>query len=96
MQCSANDTNHQDDDRYLQKEGALGKAACQAQGLTKPKKSFSASGEGKFLVNFNDSTTIWVLVASGQVVHKRYQMRTHHNGTKNIFSGPFIARGLAQ
>ena len=40
------------------KEGALGEAVCQAQGLTKPKKSFSASGGGKLLVNFNDSTTI--------------------------------------
>ena len=27
-----------------------------------------------------------------KVVHKRYQMRTHHNGTKNIFSGPFFLR----
>ena len=27
-----------------------------------------------------------------KVVHKRYQMRTHHNGTKNIFSGPFFAQ----
>ena len=25
-----------------------------------------------------------------KVVHKRYQMTTHHNGTKNIFSGPFL------
>ena len=31
-----------------------------------------------------------------KVVHKRYQMRTHHNGTKNIFSGPFFARGLCK
>ena len=46
MQCSANDTNHQDDVRYLEKEGALGEAVCQAQGLTKPKKRFSASGGG--------------------------------------------------
>ena len=96
MQCSANDTNYQDDVRYLEKEGALGLAVCQAQGLTKPKKSFSASEGGKLLVNFNDSTTIWVLVASVKVVHKRYQMRTHHNGTKNIFSGPLFAGGLAQ
>ena len=58
MQCSANDTNSQDDVRYLEKEGALGPAVCQAQGLTKPKNSFSASGGGKLLVNFNDSTTI--------------------------------------
>ena len=90
MQCSANDTNYQDDARYLEKEGALGEAVCQAQGLTKPKKSFSASGGGKLLVNVNDSTTIQVLVASVKVVHKRYQMRTHHNGTKNIFSGLFF------
>ena len=54
MQCSSNDTNYQDDVRYLEKEGALGEAVCQAQGLTKPKKSFSASGGGKLLVNFND------------------------------------------
>ena len=33
-------------------------AVWQAQGLTKPKKSFSASGGGKLLVNLNDSTTI--------------------------------------
>ena len=58
MQCSANDTNYQDDVRYLEKEGALGEAVCQAQGLTKPKKRFSASGGAKLLVNFNDSTTI--------------------------------------
>ena len=58
MQCSANHTNYQDDVRYLEKEGALGEAFCQAQGLTKPKNSFSASGGGKLLVNFNDSTTI--------------------------------------
>ena len=36
------------------KKGALGEAVCQAQGLTKPKKSFTASGGGKLLVNFND------------------------------------------
>ena len=47
MQCSANDTNYQDDVRYMENEGALGEAVCQAQGLTKPKKSFSASGGGK-------------------------------------------------
>ena len=58
MQCSANDTNSQDDLRYLEKEGALGEAVCQTQGLTKPKNSFSSSGGGKLLVNFNDSTTI--------------------------------------
>ena len=58
MQCSANDTNYQDDVRYLEKEGALGKAVCQAQGLTKLVRRFSASGGGKLLVNFNDSTTI--------------------------------------
>ena len=58
MQCSANDTNCQDDVRYLEKEGALGEATCEAQGLTKPKKSFSASGGGELLVNFNDLTTI--------------------------------------
>ena len=60
MQCSANDTNYEDDVRYLEKEGALGEAVCQLQGLTKPKKSVSASGGGggKLLVNFNDSTTI--------------------------------------
>ena len=58
MQCSANDTNYQDDVRYLEKEGALEEAVCQAQGLTKPKRRFSASRGGKLLVNFNDSTTI--------------------------------------
>ena len=58
MQCSANDTNSQDYVRYLEKEDALGEAVCQAQGLTKPKNSFSASGGGKLLVTFNDSTTI--------------------------------------
>ena len=47
MQCSANDTNSKDDVRYLEKEGALGEAVCQAQGLTKPKNSFSASGGGQ-------------------------------------------------
>ena len=96
MQCSANDTYSQDDVGYLEKEGALGEAVCQAQGLTNPKNSFSASGGGKLLVNFNDSTTIWVLVASVNVVHKRYQMRTPHNGTKIIFSWPSFAQGLAQ
>ena len=58
MQCSANDTKCQDDVRYVEKEGALGVAVCQAQGLTKPKESFSASQGGKLLVNFNDSRTI--------------------------------------
>ena len=58
MQCSANHTSYQDVVRYLEKEGALGEAVCQAQELTKPKKSFSASGGGTLLVNFNDSTTI--------------------------------------
>ena len=48
MQCSANDTNSQDDVRYLEKEGALGEAVCQAQGLTKPKNRFSASGGASF------------------------------------------------
>ena len=57
MQCSANDTHSQDDVGNLEKEGALGEAVCQKQGLTKPKNSFSASGGGKLLVNFNDSTT---------------------------------------
>ena len=47
MQCSAKDTNYQDDVRYLEKEGALGEAVCRAQGLTKPKKRFSASGGGQ-------------------------------------------------
>ena len=28
-------------------------------------------------------------------VNELYQMRTHQNGTKNIFSGLFYARGLA-
>ena len=58
MQCSANHTNYQENVRYLEKEGALGEAVCQGQGLTKPKKGFSACGGGKLLVNFNDSTTI--------------------------------------
>ena len=58
MQCSANDTNYQDDVRYLEIDGALGEGECQAQGLSKPKKSSSASGGGKVLVNFNESTTI--------------------------------------
>ena len=58
MQCNANDTNYQDDVRYLEKEGALVETVCQAQGLTMPKKRFSASDGGKLLVNFNDSTTI--------------------------------------
>ena len=58
MRCSANDTNSEDDVEYLEKEGALWEAVCQAQGLTKPKNSFSTSGGGKLLVNFNHSTTI--------------------------------------
>ena len=58
MQCSANDTNYPDDVRYLEKEGALGEAVCQAQGLTEPKKSFPDSRGGKLLVIFNDSMTI--------------------------------------
>ena len=48
MQCSANHTNNRDDVRYLEKEGVLGEAVCQAQGLTKQKKSFSASGGASF------------------------------------------------
>ena len=47
-QCSANDTNYQDDVRYLEKEGALGEAVCQAQGLTKPKKGLSSPGGASF------------------------------------------------
>ena len=43
MQCTANHTSNQDDVRYLEKEGAPGEAVCQAQALTKPEKSFSAS-----------------------------------------------------
>ena len=43
MQCSANNTNYQEDVPYLEKEGPLGLAVCQAQGLTKPKKSFFTS-----------------------------------------------------
>ena len=58
MQCSADDTYSEDDVEYLEKEGALWEAVCQAQGLTKPKNSFSASGGAKPLINFNDSTTI--------------------------------------
>ena len=72
MQCSANDTNYQDDVRYLEKEGALGEVVCQAQGLTKPKKRFSASGGGKLLVNFNDST---MQVCRGQVRKSRDECR---------------------
>ena len=48
MQFSANNTNYHDDIRYLEKEGALGEAVCQPQGLTKPKKGFSASGGASF------------------------------------------------
>ena len=47
MQCSANHANCQGDVRYLEEEGALGEAVCQAQGLTKPKKRFSASRGGQ-------------------------------------------------
>ena len=35
-----------------------GKQSAKRRGPTKPKKSFYASGGGKLLVNFNDSTTI--------------------------------------
>ena len=48
MQCTANNTSNQDDVRYLEKEGAPGKAVCQAQGLTTPKKSFATSGGAGF------------------------------------------------
>ena len=48
MQCTANHTSNQDDVRWLEKEGALGEAVCRAQGLTKRKKSFSASGGAGF------------------------------------------------
>ena len=48
MQCTANHTSNQRDVRYLEKEGALGEAVCQAQGLTKPQKNFSASGGACF------------------------------------------------
>ena len=48
MQCSANNTNYQDNVRYLVKEGALGEAVCQVQALTKPKNSFAASGGASF------------------------------------------------
>ena len=48
MQCSANDTNYRYDVRYLEKESDLGEAVCQAQGLTEPKKNFSASGGASF------------------------------------------------
>ena len=40
MQCSANDTNYQDDVRYLEKEGALGEAVCQAQRADQAQKEF--------------------------------------------------------
>ena len=36
--------------------------------------------------------TVQVLVASVKFVHQRYQMRAHHNGTKNIFSRLFFLR----
>ena len=48
MQCSTNHTNNQDNVQHLEKGGALGEAVCQAQGLTKPNKSISASGGGSF------------------------------------------------
>ena len=48
MQCTANHTSNQYDVRYLEKEGALGEEVCQAQGLTKPGKNFSASGGACF------------------------------------------------
>ena len=52
MQCSANDTNYQDDVRYPEKEGALRLAISQAQGLTKPKNRFfhlqGGQASGKF------------------------------------------------
>ena len=48
MPCTANHTINQDDVGYLEKEGALAEAAFQAQGLTKRKKSFSASGGAGF------------------------------------------------
>ena len=48
MQCSANDTNYQDDVRYLEKEGALREAVCQAQELTKPKGVFPPPGGASF------------------------------------------------
>ena len=48
MQCSASHTKNQDDVRYLEKEVPHGEAVCQAQGLTKPKKTFSPSGGASF------------------------------------------------
>ena len=51
MQCGANHTNNQDDVRYLEKEGPLGEAVCQMQGLTKPKECFSASWGAGFWEN---------------------------------------------
>ena len=48
MQSTANHASNQDDFRYLEKEGALGEAICQAQGLAQPKKSFSAPGGAGF------------------------------------------------
>ena len=47
MQCSANDTNYQDDVQYLEEGGALGEAVYQAQKLTKLKERFSASRGGQ-------------------------------------------------
>ena len=44
MQCTANHTSNQADVQYLEKGSALGEALCQAQELTKPKKSFVTSG----------------------------------------------------
>ena len=66
------------------------------EGSSLPSAGTDQAKKEFFRLNFNDSTTIQVLVASVKVVHKRYQMRTDQNGTKNIFSGPFFARGIAQ
>ena len=49
MQCTANHTSYRDDGRHLKKEGALGEAVRQAQGLTKRKKRSSASVGAGFL-----------------------------------------------
>ena len=48
MQCTAKNTSNQNDFRYLEKESALGEGVCQAQRLTKPKNTFSASGGAGF------------------------------------------------
>ena len=48
MQCAASHTSNQDDVQSLEREGALKEAVRQAQGLTKPKKNFSASGGAGF------------------------------------------------